>query len=118
MGIDLGAAEEVPVELALEEPAEVEAVAEPVAEEAAAADADAAPVALFDAPEGEPDDLKLISGVGPVLETKLHALGIKKFSQVANFTADDISRVDDALSFKGRIERDNWVAQATALAAG
>lgn len=123
MGIDLGAAEEVPVELALEEPAEVEAVAEPVAEEAAAeeaaaADADAAPVALFDAPEGEPDDLKLISGVGPVLETKLHALGIKKFSQVANFTADEISRVDDALSFKGRIERDNWVAQATALAAG
>ncbi len=116
MGIDLGASEEVPVELALEEPAEVEAVAEPAAEETA--DADAAPVALFDAPEGEPDDLKLISGVGPVLETKLHALGIKKFSQVANFTADDISRVDDALSFKGRIERDNWVAQATALAAG
>jgi small subunit ribosomal protein S2 len=114
MGIDLGASEDVPVELALEEP--VEAGAEPAAEEVA--DAESAPVALFDAPEGEPDDLKLISGVGPVLETKLHALGIKKFSQVANFTADDISRVDDALSFKGRIERDNWVAQATALAAG
>lgn len=136
MGIDLGASEEVPVELALAEPVEapvaeevaavevavVEAVAAeeaPVVEEAPApeADADAAPVALFDAPEGEPDDLKLISGVGPVLETKLHTLGIKKFSQVANFTADDITRVDDALSFKGRIDRDNWVEQATALAA-
>lgn len=129
MGIDLGASEEVPVELALAEPVEapvaeevaaIEAVAveeAPVVEEAAAPEADAAPVALFDAPEGEPDDLKLISGVGPVLETKLHTLGIKKFSQVANFTADDITRVDDALSFKGRIDRDNWVEQATALAA-
>lgn len=122
MGIDLGASEEVPVELALveEAPAPAAEVEAPAVEEAAAAaaDADAAPVALFDAPEGDPDDLKLISGVGPVLETKLHALGIKKFSQVANFTADDIARVDDALSFKGRIDRDNWVEQATTLAAG
>ncbi|MFK8034592.1 MAG: 30S ribosomal protein S2 [Hyphomicrobiales bacterium] len=124
LGIDLGAAEEVPVELALvEEAAPVEAApveAAPV--EAApvevAAEATGEAVALFAAPEGDADDLKLISGVGPVLETKLHALGIKKFSQVANFTAEDISRVDDALSFKGRIDRDNWVAQATTLAAG
>lgn len=123
LGIDLGAAEEVPVEMALveeEAAAPVEAAAEEAAPaaEAASEDAGDAPVALFDAPEGDADDLKLISGVGPVLETKLHALGIKKFSQVAGFSADDIARVDDALSFKGRIERDNWVEQATKLAAG
>ncbi len=80
----------------------------------AAKSADAAP--LFTAPKGEPDDLKKISGVGPALEKKLHALGVTTFGQVANFTAEDIEKVDDALSFKGRIERDDWVGQARALA--
>ena len=74
--------------------------------------------ALFVAPEGEPDDLKKISGVGPALEKKLHGLGITTFAQVAAFTADDIAKVDDALSFKGRIERDDWVGQAKELAKG
>ena len=72
---------------------------------------------MFQAPEGEPDDLKKISGVGPVLEGKLHGLGITKFAQVAAFTADDITKVDDALSFKGRIERDDWISQAKKLTA-
>jgi len=73
---------------------------------------------LFVAPAGAADDLKLISGVGPVLEGRLNALGITKWSQVAAFTADDIAKVEDSLSFKGRVTRDNWLAQAAALAAG
>ena len=71
---------------------------------------------LFIAPAGEPDDLKKISGVGPVIEKKLHALGITQYQQIAAFTADDIGKVDDALAFKGRIERDDWLAQAKKLA--
>ena len=47
---------------------------------------------------------------------KLNDLGITKFAQVAAFTKDDIEKVDDALSFKGRIERDDWVSQAAELA--
>ncbi|MEM6382688.1 MAG: 50S ribosomal protein L21 [Pseudomonadota bacterium] len=74
--------------------------------------------ALFAAPAGAPDDLKKISGVGPVLEKKLNALGITTFAQVAAFTPEDIAKVDDALSFKGRIERDNWLDQAAELAKG
>lgn len=85
-------------------------------EEAKAAE-DSEIKALFTAPEGEKDDLKKISGVGPVLEKKLNALGITTFAQVAAFTEEDIARVDDALSFKGRIERDGWLDQAKALAA-
>jgi len=73
---------------------------------------------LFAKPEGEPDDLKQISGVGPVLEAKLHDLGITKFAQVAAFTPEQIAQVDDALSFKGRIERDEWLKQAAELAKG
>ncbi|MDX5464726.1 MAG: 50S ribosomal protein L21 [Alphaproteobacteria bacterium] len=73
---------------------------------------------LFTAPEGAADDLKKISGVGPVLEKKLHALGITQYAQIAAFTADEIARVDEVLNFKGRIEREDWVSQAKALAAG
>ncbi len=76
------------------------------------------PQPLFERPEGQPDDLKLISGVGPVLEAKLHALGITKYAQVAAFTAEDVARVDAVLNFRGRVERDQWVRQAQALATG
>jgi large subunit ribosomal protein L21 len=82
----------------------------------AAAKAVDAIVPLFTAPEGPADDLKLISGVGPVLEKKLNALGVTTFGQVAAMTRDDIENLDDALSFKGRIDRDNWREQAAALA--
>lgn len=73
---------------------------------------------LFERPVGEPDDLKLISGVGPVLEGKLNALGITTYAQVAKFKKADIARVDEVLNFRGRIERDEWVKQAKALAKG
>jgi len=84
----------------------------PKAEEAE----EAAP--LFAAPEGAADDLKKISGVGPVLEKKLNALGIARYDQIAAFTPEEIERVDEVLSFKGRIEREDWLGQARALAAG
>jgi len=73
---------------------------------------------LFERPEGAADDLKLISGVGPVIERKLNALGITRYDQIAKFKKADIARVDDVLNFKGRIERDDWLKQAKALAKG
>ena len=72
--------------------------------------------ALFTAPDGEPDDLKKISGVGPAIEKKLHALGITKYDQIVKFTKDEIAQVDEVLNFKGRIERDDWLKQAADLA--
>jgi len=134
-GVDIGAMEEAPVEVldaapVVEEataapeaaPVVVEAPAAPAKEEAApeaapaAASDDSAP--LFTTPEGDGDDLTKISGVGPVLLGKLNELGITKFDQIAKFTAEDIVRVDDRLSFKGRIERDEWLKQAAELAKG
>lgn len=67
------------------------------------------------AADGEADDLKMISGVGPALEGKLNALGIFHYRQIAAFTKVDITAVDEVLSFKGRIERDGWLDQATKL---
>jgi NADH-quinone oxidoreductase subunit E len=75
-------------------------------------------VQLFVAPEGPADDLKWITGVGPVLERRLNELGITRWSQVAALTPEDISRVEETLSFKGRVARDNWLAQAEVLARG
>jgi len=65
-----------------------------------------------------PDDLKMISGVGPKLEQVLNGLGVWTFGQISEWTAEEIAWVDDYLQFKGRIERDDWIRQASALAAG
>ncbi|KQV43287.1 MULTISPECIES: NADH-quinone oxidoreductase subunit E [unclassified Rhizobium] len=64
------------------------------------------------------DDLKLISGVGPKIEGTLHDLGIFTFAQVAGWQKAEREWVDGYLNFKGRIERDDWVKQAEALAKG
>ena len=64
------------------------------------------------------DDLKLISGVGPKIEGTLHSLGIYTFSQVASWKKAEREWVDGYLNFHGRIERDDWVKQAKALAKG
>ena len=67
-------------------------------------------------PEGKADDLKKISGVGPKLEKTLNKLGFWHFHQIAEWTKEDVAIVDDELKFKGRIQRDNWIKQAKALA--
>ena len=66
----------------------------------------------------QPDDLKLISGVGPKIEGILHDLGIFTYAQVAKWKKGEREWVDNYLKFKGRIEREDWVAQAKALAKG
>ncbi|UVC18710.1 NADH-quinone oxidoreductase subunit E [Mesorhizobium onobrychidis] len=64
------------------------------------------------------DDLKLISGVGPRTEGVLHSLGIFTYAQVASWKKAEREWVDGYLSFHGRIEREDWVKQAKALAKG
>lgn len=70
---------------------------------------------LLDGP-GAPDDLKLIVGVGPVLERMLHQLGVTTYRQIARWTERDIDEFDAKLpEFPGRIRRDGWVTQAREL---
>ena len=64
------------------------------------------------------DDLKLISGIGPKNEKILNELGIYTFAQVASWKKAERDWVDAYLSFHGRIEREDWVKQAKALAKG
>ncbi len=64
------------------------------------------------------DDLKLIKGVGPVLERKLNAAGVFNFAQIAKLRKADITAIETELGFPGRIARDGWQLQAKALATG
>src|SRR5271165_1054417 len=62
---------------------------------------------------GDRDDLKLIFGIGPALEKRLNRFGIYTFWQIANWTSEDIARLDEQLpGFSGRAQRDRWMASA------
>ena len=74
------------------------------------------PATLAAARDGGADDLKKIKGVGPKLEALCNRLGFYHFDQIAQWGAAEIAWVDSRLKFKGRIERDDWVAQASELA--
>ncbi|WP_040614961.1 50S ribosomal protein L21 [Oceanicola granulosus] len=67
--------------------------------------------------DGKPDDLKKIGGVGPKLEKLLHENGVFHFDQIAAWGPEEVDYMDDKLSFKGRIARDNWIDQASKYAA-
>lgn len=77
------------------------------------------PAGLAAARGGKADNLKEIKGIGPKLELLCNSLGFYHFDQIANWTAAEISWVDENLEgFKGRVTRDTWVAQAKILAKG
>ena len=69
-------------------------------------------------PHGEPDDLKRIKGVGPVIERKLNEIGIFHFHQIAAFSDENIRWIDNNLAFPGRVNREQWVGQAKLLEMG
>ena len=111
-GVDLGELVDAPVEEILDV---VEA--SKVVEEEAPETVGTKPTLFSEAPS-EKDDLKKITGVGPKLEEAMNKLGIYQFAQVASWTNDEIMWVDDSLSVKGRIERDDWVGQVSELIKG
>jgi NADH-quinone oxidoreductase subunit E len=76
------------------------------------------PELLKGARGGKADDLKRIKGVGPKIEGILNELGIYHFDQIAGWTDENKAWVDTRLKFKGRIDREDWIAQAKVLAAG
>jgi large subunit ribosomal protein L21 len=64
------------------------------------------------------DDISLISGVGPVLKEKLTEAGFGSLASISKLKKADIAKLDGELSLGGRIEREEWVAQAKELLAG
>jgi len=96
--------------------AKAEAKSEPKAEVKADANAEkpaAAP--LFKAPKGEPDDLTVIKGIGPVAAKDLNEQGITTFAQLAKLTDKDVARIDEHMPFSAD-QIGDWREQAKELA--
>ena len=73
---------------------------------------------LIEARGGTPDDLPMIGGVGSAIEKKMFKLGIYHFDQVSGMSSDELVWLGNAIGFPGRPERENWMGDAKALAAG
>ena len=75
------------------------------------------PKAVELAPD-DADDLKRIKGIGPKNQDALNELGVFTFAQIADWTPENVDWIEGYLSFPGRIEREDWIAQAKVLATG
>ncbi|WP_028035627.1 50S ribosomal protein L21 [Chelativorans sp. J32] len=80
-----------------------------------AAPKEAPAATLFTAPEGEPDDLTVIKGIGPVAAGQLKEQGLTTFAQLAALSDEDVARIDAAMPFSADQVKD-WREQAKELA--
>lgn len=62
-----------------------------------------------------PDDLTRVKGIGKVIEKKLHELGIMNLHQLAQLQPEEVHRINAAIEFPGRVEREHWVEQARTM---
>ena len=93
------------------------ATAKPVKKKKAKAKVEA--VAPIEAPtevaDQVADDLTQISGIGPVIAEKLNGLGYSTIAQLAELDDSAVAEIEEQLSFKGRVEREEWIKQAKEL---
>jgi NADH-quinone oxidoreductase subunit E len=115
----------VPAGLAREAPEPPEELTGPAAEVSAGLDRIAGADRVGERPPALPgpraavaDDLRRIRGIGPQNATRLNALGVYHFDQIATWTPAEVRWVGAYLAFPGRIEREDWIGQARALIAG
>lgn len=94
-------------------PTKKAAKAKPAAAEDTSAASEAAP--MFEAPEGEKDNLSQIKGIGPAAERQFNAQGITTFAQLAALTDEDVARIDSSMPFSAE-QIKNWRAAAAELA--
>lgn len=109
---------EAKAEVAAEAKAEAapkEAKAKKEAAPKAEATVEAAAAPLFKAPKGEPDDLTVIKGIGPVAAKDLNEQGIITFAQLAKLSDKDVAKIDEHMPFSADQIKD-WREQAKELA--
>ena len=99
-------------------PAAAKSVAPKATPKTAVAPAAKKAATVPNAAAGKADNLRRLIGIGPVNEKLLKGQGVTTFAQIAAWTPADIERIEHALQFGGRVEREHWVEQAKLLAAG
>lgn len=124
VNLEVSSSSAAPEILAIEEAPEVVAdtlAAEPGAVEAIVAEPEPETPALeVLAAEAAPladDDLTQLVGVGPRSAAALAERGVTRFTQLADWTAEQMAAFDAELKLKGRSLRDAWLDQARRLAA-
>lgn len=69
-------------------------------------------------PPSEVDNLQRIRGIDAELARRLATAGIKRYEEIAAWSAADVERFDRDLAGAGRIARENWIEQAQILMKG
>jgi predicted flap endonuclease-1-like 5' DNA nuclease len=64
------------------------------------------------------DNLQRIGGITAEMESKLNALGVARYSEIAQWSPAAVGRIDGELGLGGRISRENWIEQAQILSRG
>lgn len=85
---------------------------------AKAGDAEGGPTAkpgnlLTEARGGTADELTKLTGVGPVMEKKMHEAGVFHFDQITAWDEAETAYMEDQLGARGKIA--DWAAEATDL---
>lgn len=66
-------------------------------------------------PDGKPDDLTKLSGVGKAMASKLNAQGIYHFSQLASLPPESLDELDAAIEARGKAKNSGWIEEAKKL---
>lgn len=70
---------------------------------------------VYTQPPKRKDDLKRITGIAQVLEKKLNAFGVYTYRQIMQWDVVAVEEFSKLLSFRDRIDRDDWIRQARDL---
>lgn len=66
-------------------------------------------------PKSGADNLRLLAGLGPKIESRLREAGVTSLKQIASWKAQDVEAISKELKLGNRIAREKWVEQAKAL---
>ncbi|MCH4539670.1 50S ribosomal protein L21 [Ochrobactrum sp. A-1] len=92
------------------------ALAEPAEADAEPARDPGRPELLEAARLGAPDDLTVIKGIGGAVQGLLNGIGVFHYDQIASWSDDESRWIERRMGFPRRVEREDWIGQATKLA--
>jgi len=58
------------------------------------------------------DNLKVLRGIGVLMEKDLNKFGIYTLAQIASWSEDDLLKIDRVLNLKGKAKKEGWIQQA------
>jgi small subunit ribosomal protein S2 len=94
---------------------DIGAAAEPAPEAALAAEGETAGFEGIESPRGEPDDLKLLTGVTDKIEQSLNGNGVFHYWQIADLTEENVKLLDETLKLEDGTSSRDWIEPAKKL---